>query len=38
VLTGMVKASGTKFSDRDYAKVRKLGSEYLRHLPRRIAT
>jgi hypothetical protein len=37
VLTGMVKTSGTKFSDRDYAKVRKLGQEYLRQLPRRIA-
>jgi hypothetical protein len=38
VLTGMTKDSGTKFSDRDYAKVRKLGKEYLRQLPRRIAT
>ena len=37
VITGMVKDSGKKFSDRDYAKVRKLGSEYLRNLPRRIA-
>lgn len=37
VLTGMTKASGTKFSDRDYAKVRELGKEYLRQLPRRIA-
>lgn len=37
VITGMVKASGKKFSDRDYAKVRKLGREYLGHLPRRIA-
>jgi hypothetical protein len=38
VLTGMVKRVATKFSDRDYAKVRKLGGEYLRQLPRRIAT
>lgn len=37
-ITGMVKDSGKKFSDRDYAKVRKLGREYLAELPRRIAT
>jgi hypothetical protein len=37
VITGMVKDSGKKFSGRDYAKVRKLGAEYLSHLPRRIA-
>jgi hypothetical protein len=37
VITGMVKHSGKKFSDRDYAKVRKLGVEYLIHLPRQIA-
>jgi Txe/YoeB family toxin of Txe-Axe toxin-antitoxin module len=37
-ITGMVKDSGKKFSDRDYAKVRKLGGEYLAELPRRIAT
>lgn len=37
-ITGMIKDSGKKFSDRDYAKVRKLGSEYLAELPRRIAT
>ena len=37
-ITGMVKDSGKKFSDRDYAKVRKPGSEYLAELPRRIAT
>ncbi len=37
VITGMVKDSGKKFSGRDYAKVRKLGTEYLSHLPRRIA-
>jgi hypothetical protein len=37
-ITGMVKDFGKKFSDRDYSKVRKLGSEYLRELPRRIAT
>ncbi len=28
VITGMVKDSGKKFSDRDYAKVRALGNEY----------
>ena len=37
VLTGMVKDSGTRFSARDYAKIRNLGNEYLRQLPRRIA-
>jgi hypothetical protein len=37
-LTGMVKDLGTKFSNRDYAKVRKLGREYLSQTPRRIAT
>lgn len=37
VLTGMTKDSGTTFSTRDYAKVRKLGSDYRRQLPRRIA-
>ncbi|HEX5527511.1 MAG TPA: hypothetical protein VFX44_10005 [Solirubrobacterales bacterium] len=38
VITGMVKESGRKFSKRDYVKVRKLGTEYLGRLPRRIAT
>lgn len=37
VITGMVKDSATKFSNRDYAKVRRLGTEYLEQLPRRIA-
>lgn len=37
VLTGMVKSSGTTFAKRDYAKVRKLGEEYLGQVPRRIA-
>ena len=37
-ITGMVKDSGKKFSDRDYARVRKLGREYLAELPRHIAT
>jgi len=37
VIAGMVKDSGTKFTNRDYARVRKLGSEYLGHLPRRIS-
>ena len=36
-ITGMVKDSGKKFSNRDYAKVRELGAEYLGELPRRIA-
>jgi hypothetical protein len=36
-ITGMVKNVGKKFSDRDYARVRKLGSEYLAQMPRRIA-
>lgn len=34
----ILKDSGKKFSDRDYAKVRVLGGEYLAELPRRIAT
>jgi hypothetical protein len=38
VLTGMVKDLGTRFLNRDYAKVRKLGNEYLRQIPRRIAS
>jgi hypothetical protein len=38
VLTGMVKGAGTRFLKRDYVKVRKLGTEYLRQIPRRIAT
>jgi hypothetical protein len=38
VITGMVKNSGEKFSDRDYGKVRKLGDNYMAQLPRRIAT
>lgn len=37
VITGLVKNSGTTFSARDYAKVRRLGSEYLSQMPRRIA-
>jgi hypothetical protein len=36
-ITGMVKDSGKKFSRRDYARVRTLGSEHLREVPRRIA-
>ncbi|HEX3609411.1 MAG TPA: hypothetical protein VHU14_07070 [Solirubrobacterales bacterium] len=36
-ITGMIKASGKKFSERDYAKVRRLGDEYAAELPRRIA-
>jgi hypothetical protein len=38
VITGMVKDSGKKFSDRDYAKVRNLGGQYEEGLPRSIAT
>jgi hypothetical protein len=38
VITGMVKDSGERFSDRDYAKVRRLGNDYKRQFPRRIAT
>lgn len=37
VLTGMVKDSGKKFSNRDYAKVRALGNEYMKRFPRHIA-
>jgi len=36
-LMGMVKESGTKFAGRDYSRVRKLGNEYMRQVPRRIA-
>jgi hypothetical protein len=36
-ITGMVKDSGKTFAERDYAKVRKLGGEYLTGFPRRIA-
>jgi hypothetical protein len=38
VITGMVKASGEKFSDRDYAKVKRLGDQYEKTFPRSIAT
>lgn len=38
VITGMVKDVGKKFSDRDYAKVRTLGSRYSRTYPRSIAS
>jgi hypothetical protein len=37
VITGMRKKTGTVFSDRDYAKVRQLGSDYTAQQPRRIA-
>jgi hypothetical protein len=37
VITGMRKKTGTVFSDRDYAKVRRLGSEHIAQTPRRIA-
>ena len=38
VIAGMVKDSGKKFSERDYAKVRRLGDQYEKELPRAIAT
>jgi len=37
-ITGLVKGSGERFSRRDYARVKKLGGEYLATVPRRIAT
>jgi hypothetical protein len=37
VIAGMVKRNRTKFIDRDYAKVRVLGDEYLASAPRSIA-
>jgi hypothetical protein len=38
VITGMRKRTGTVFSDRDYAKVRRLGSDHIAQTPRRIAS
>ena len=38
VLTGLVKPSGTKFSNTDYRRVREVGDDYVGTLPRRIAT
>jgi hypothetical protein len=38
VITGMRKQSGTVFSSREYAKVRRLGTDYASHMPRRIAS
>jgi hypothetical protein len=38
VITGMHKKIGTVFSDLDYAKVRRLGSEHLERTPRRIGS
>jgi hypothetical protein len=37
VIAGMSKKSGTVFSERDYAKVRRLGSDHATRTPRRIA-
>ena len=37
IITGMRKKTGTVFSDRDYAKVRELGSHHTEQTPRRIA-
>jgi hypothetical protein len=38
VITGMRKKIGTVFSDRDYDKVRQLGSDHTAQVPRRIAS
>jgi hypothetical protein len=38
VIIGMVKDSGKKFSDRDYAKVKALGDRYAEGFPRSIAS
>jgi hypothetical protein len=38
VITGMRKPWRTRFSERDYQRVRALGDEYLQNHPRRIAT
>lgn len=38
VIAGMVKESGKKFSDRDYAKVRALGNQYTSQSPRSITS
>lgn len=38
VIAGMVKNNATLASARDYAKVRKLGEDYLSTVPRRIAS
>lgn len=37
IITGMRKKIGTVFSQRDYAKVRRLGSDHAAQTPRRIA-
>jgi hypothetical protein len=38
VITGMRKKTATVFSDRDYAKVQRLGNDYTAQEPRRIAS
>jgi hypothetical protein len=38
VLTGLVKPSGSKFSNADYRRVRRLGETYRSSLPRPVAT
>jgi hypothetical protein len=38
VITGKRKKTGTVLSERDYAKVRQLGSEHAAQTPRRIAS
>ena len=36
VITGMEKPFRTKFSERDYARVRQLGDEYRSRVPRSV--
>ena len=38
VITGMRKKTGTVFSERDYANVRRLGNKHIAQTPRRIAS
>lgn len=38
VITGMRKPWRTKFSERDYGRVRKLGEDHRSNLPRRVGT
>jgi hypothetical protein len=38
VIAGMVKGSGKKFSNRDYAKIRAFGAQYEAQFPRSIGT
>jgi hypothetical protein len=36
VIDGLAKARGTRASDAEYGRVRRLGEEYRRYLPRRV--